>query len=123
MLKAATALIPCCARKEYKPYWTEELQQQEEKVEETRRRIVRIPSIENNIAFKAADAKHRKTYIQEARRAWQEKTEELNLDKDGHKLWKLTCAFNNEESRHSHIALEQNGEMNTGKKEAGILID
>ena len=41
--------------------------------------------VENNIVLKEATAKYRLA----ARKSWQEKTESLNLDKEGNKLWKL----------------------------------
>ena len=47
------------------------------------------PTVENNIALKAATAKLRQIYTQEARQSWKEKAEELNLDKEGNKLWSL----------------------------------
>ena len=44
------------------------------------------PTLENNIALKAYTTKYRKAYIQAARTSWKEKTEKLNLDRDGNKL-------------------------------------
>ena len=99
ILKAATETIPRGARKNYRPYWTEELQQLEEEVTEAREAVVNDTTEENNITLKAAIAQHRKTFIQEARRSWQEKTEQLNLDKDGNKLRRLTQAMNDENKK------------------------
>ena len=50
VIKAAQESIPRGARKNYKPYWTEELQQQEDAVEEARDLVEEDPSEENNIA-------------------------------------------------------------------------
>ena len=61
VLKAAQESIPRGARKNYKPYWTEELQQQEDTVREARNLVEENPSEENNISLKAASAKHQRT--------------------------------------------------------------
>ena len=121
ILKAAQESIPRGARKNYKPYWTEELQQEEDAVAEARDRVEEDPSQENNITLKAATARHRRTFIQEARRTWQEKTEQLNMDKEGNKLWNLARALNDENSRRSPITLEQDGELCTGKQAANVF--
>ena len=72
--------------------------------------------------LKAATAKHRRTFIQEAGRIWQEKTGELNLDKEGNKLWNLAKAVNDDNSRSSPITLEQEGKLCTGKQAADVFI-
>lgn len=122
ILKAARESIPRGARRNYRPYWTEELQKQEDDVQEAREKVEEDPIIENNIALKEATAKHRRTLNQEARRSWVEKTEELNLDKEGQKLWRLAKALNDEGSRSSPITLLKDGQMKTGKQAADELM-
>ena len=51
------------------------------------------------------------------------KTEQLNLDKDGSKFWRLTRSMNDESSRSSPITLQQHEELLTGKKGADPLIN
>ena len=51
ILKAASESIPRGARKDYKPYWNEELQNLEETVEQSRKEAETNPSVENNIQF------------------------------------------------------------------------
>ncbi|RUS68475.1 hypothetical protein EGW08_023763 [Elysia chlorotica] len=123
ILKAAQKSIPRGARKNYKPYWTEELQQQEDAINEARERVEEDPTVENNITLKAATALHKRTLIQGARKAWHEKTENLNLDKDGKKLWNLTKALNDESYQSSTITLEQDGKLYTGKQAADIFAN
>ena len=94
VLKAAQESIIRGARKNYKPYWAEELQQTEAAVREARNFVEENLSEENNISLKAASAKHQRTLIQEARKTWHEKTEQFNLDRDGKKLWNLVAALN-----------------------------
>ena len=80
-------------------------------------------TVENNISHKASCAKYKKTYIQAARKSWREKTESLNLDKDGNKLWKLAKAMNNENTRSAPICIQQCEERMTGKKAANCFAD
>ena len=52
--------------------------------------------LNNNIALKASTARRGKAFNKAARTSWKQKTERLNLDKDGQKLWKLSKAMNDE---------------------------
>ena len=123
ILKAAAESIPRGCRKNYKPYWTEEYQEQEDNVTEARERVEEDPTVENNIALKAATAKLRQIYTQEARQSWKEKTEELNLDKEGNKLWKLARLLNDETSRSTPITLEHDGKLLGEKGAANRFMD
>ena len=123
ILKAASETIPRGARKNYRPYWTGELQDLEEEVANNRQQVEETPSIENNIAYKASCAMYRKVYTEAARTSWKEKTESLNLDRDGSKLWKLTKAMNDETSRAAPIVIQQDQESITGRKAANHFID
>ncbi|KAL8621712.1 hypothetical protein ACOMHN_061847 [Nucella lapillus] len=100
----------------------------EEKLQELEDEVTRTREVENNptqenISFKACTAKYRKASIQAARTSWMEKTEKLNLDKDGNKLWKLTKAMNNEETRSAPVTLQKDQEMVTGREAANCFID
>ena len=123
ILDAAKSTIPRGARKNYKPYWSEELQDLEDEVSRTREEVENNPTVENNVSHKASSAKYKKTYIQAARKSWREKTESLNLDKDGNKLWKLAKAMNNEDTRSAPICIQQGEERMTGKEAANCLAD
>ena len=80
--KAAVETIPRGARKNYRPYWTQELQDLEDQVNTARKKVEEEPDEENNIHLKATTAKYKKTFIQAARNNWKRKTEYLNLDRD-----------------------------------------
>ena len=56
------------------------------------------------------------------RKTWNEKTEQLNLDRDGKKLWNLVAALNEEKPKSPHIVLEHEGKLCAGKQAANILI-
>ena len=122
VLKAAQESIPRGNRKNYKPYWTEELQQQEDAVREARNLVEQSPSEENNVSLKAASTKHQRTLIQTARKTCHEKTEQLNLDREGKKLWNLVAALNDERQKSSQIILEQEGNLCAGKQATNILV-
>ena len=51
------------------------------------------------------------------------KTESLNLDRDGRKLWRLATVLNNEDCRSKETAIQANGKMITGKNAANIFVD
>nr|KAG5685541.1 hypothetical protein BaRGS_009937 [Batillaria attramentaria] len=123
VLKAAIESIPRGARKDYKPYWTEELQNLEDAVTEARDQAEKQPSLENNIALKEATARYKLSCAQAARKSWQEKTESLNLDKDGSKLWKLARTLSNETTSHTKVTIQENGNHLSGKKAADHFID
>ena len=123
ILQAAKETIPRGARRNYRPYWTEELQEVEDALSKARDKVEEEPTQSNNIALKAATAKHRQTLIQETRKSWHEKTENLNLDKDGSKLWKLAKILNDETNRSSPITLQKDQQLLSGKKAADHLMD
>ena len=104
ILKAATETIPHGTGSNYRPCRTEELQQLEDETDEAREKAENNnPTVEINIAMKKATSKHRKVFVHEARRCWPEQTEQLNLDEDGTKLWRLTRAMNGKSSTSSPL--------------------
>lgn len=123
ILKAAKETIPRGARKNYRPYWTQELQDLEDEVSKARQAAEIEPSTNNNITYKASEAKYRRAYKQAARASWTEKTEQLNLDRDGKKLWKLTKAMNDEDTRSAPITIEQNDKILSPKQAADCFIE
>ena len=123
VLSAATKAIPRGARKDYKPYWSRELQELEESLNEARDMAEQEPTVENNIKLKATEAKYRRTHILQARSSWKKKTEELNLDRDGHKLWNLAKAMNNEGTRSAPIAIVNEDTLISGRQAANCFID
>ena len=86
ILEAANRRIPCGGRRNYRPYWTEELQELENEVTNYREQVECSPTLNNNKALKASAARHRKAFNKAARTSWNQKAESLNLYKDGEKL-------------------------------------
>ena len=123
ILDAAKTSIPRGARKNYRPYWTEELQELEDKLSNARDDAENNPGIESNIALKEAHVMYKNKHAEEAKNSWIKKTESLNFDKDGRKLWKLTKALNDENSSVGEILLNQNDQIYTGKQAADLFVE
>ena len=105
--KAAAETIARGERKNYRPYWIEELQrlEYEDEVHAARYKVEKEPTEDNNIELKSKTASYKRTFIQAARNNWRKKTEQLNLERGGSKLWKLACAMNNEKPTTAPIVL------------------
>ena len=74
-LKAAKRAIPRGSRKNYRPFWTEELEDLENEVNKARKDAEENPSIDSNIKLKETTARLRRETISTQRKGWQEKTE------------------------------------------------
>ena len=57
-------------------------------------------------------------FTQAAKNSWKGKTENLNLDKDGSKLWSLARATYDENPSVALIVVNENDKLLTGKKAA-----
>ncbi|GFR88202.1 RNA-directed DNA polymerase from mobile element jockey [Elysia marginata] len=86
ILSAAHECILRGSRRNYIPYWPEELQALHEEVTEARDNVEKEPSVDNNIRLKVKTARFRRESNTAVRNSWHKKTAQLNLDKDGQKL-------------------------------------
>jgi len=121
IVKAVKENIPRGVRKDYKPYWCNEIQQTHDALTRAREEAEQNPSQENNIKLQQRKAKHLRTKLQCQRRGWREKTSSLNMEKDSKKLWNLTKALNDEGNRGHTITLEHHGQTITGKAAANAF--
>lgn len=121
ILQAARECIPRGARRDYTPYWTNELQQAHDAVTEAREEAENNPSQENNIKLQERKAKFLRIKLENKRRSWREKTSGLNMEKDTTKLWKLTRALNDEGTKGQKITLEEEGKTLTGRRAANTF--
>ena len=121
ILQAARECIPRGARKDYTPYWTDQLQQAHDAVTEAREKVENNPTQENHIRLQESKAKYLRTQLESKRQSWREKTSSLNLEKDTTKLWRLTQALNDERSKGQKITLEEEGKTLTGKRAANTF--
>jgi len=124
ILKAAGECIPRGARKNYKPYWSKELELKEQELSRARKEAEDNPSLENNNRLQKTKAQLHRSTLQAKRTSWREKTKSLNFEKDSTKLWKLTKQLNDESSRAYHkITLTENDRILTQKQAANRLAD
>ena len=105
--QAAKEAIPKGARKEYKPYWNNDLNKLHNKLNTARVVAESVPTSENNTALKQVNAKFIRARNDARRKSLISKTADLNMEKDGKKLWRLTKQLNDEGSRYSKITLIQ----------------
>ncbi|GFR94977.1 RNA-directed DNA polymerase from mobile element jockey [Elysia marginata] len=73
IIKSAKKAIPRGARKNYRPYWTEGLEELENEINVARKEVEEHPSVVNNVSLKRKTAKLRKETIRTQRQGWQEK--------------------------------------------------
>ena len=109
ILQAAKETIPRGARRNYKPFWSNELKELEDLLNEAREKAEKEPSQTNSIHLQQAKAKFLKKKLEAKRRSWREKTSSLNMERDEKALWKLTKCLNEEDSRGSTITLDEGG--------------
>ena len=117
-LQAANECIPKGARKDYKPYWNEDLKNKHNELIISINLADVAPSIENNTALNQTNSKFIKTRNEARRSSWMKKTASLNMETDSNKLWRLTKQLNDKENRHAKITFLQDRKMVHGKHAA-----
>jgi len=85
ILEAASKSIPKGNRKNYKPFWTDEIQQAVTMRETARKKLVEEPTDSNKIEYNKQCAIVKLTINRAKRKKWAETTGELDLTKDGSK--------------------------------------
>ena len=86
LLKAASESIPRGSRANYKPFWSTELEDLQKDVVKTRQDMEVSPTTENVVQHKDAIENFNREKTHQLKRAWTEKTESLNYEKDTTKL-------------------------------------
>lgn len=122
VLQAAHECIPRGTHKDYKPFWSNQMQELQDEMTEARQKIENHPSDENDTQLEQTKAKFLKAKLQARRQSWREKTAALNLEKDGKKLWRHVGQLNDKESSTHNITLEENEELLTDKLPTVLLI-
>ena len=82
-----------------------------------------VPTSENNTALKQINVKFIRARNDARRKSWISKTADLNTEKDGKKLWRLTKQLNDAGSRYSKITLIQDDTLIHGKTAANLFSD
>ena len=114
--------MPKGARKDYKPYWNEDLNNKLNELTTARNLADVAPSIENNTALNQTNTKFIKTRNKARKSSWMKKTASLNNEADGNKLWHLTKQLNDEENIYAKITLLEDRNMVHGKQAVNIFF-
>ena len=103
VLQAAKERIPKGARKDYTPYWNEDLNNKHNELTTARNLADIAPYIENNTTLKQTNARFIMTSNEASRSSWMKKTASLNMETDSNMSWHLTKQLNDEENRQAKI--------------------
>ena len=124
ILEAAKWSIPQGRRQDYKPYWSETMEKVENELNTARNRMEESGTGEAIAVHNRAKMKYDETKVEEIRKAWHEKTQSLNIEKDEGKVWKLTKALNDDyQEKHRSTILKEDEKHITGKQAANLLAE
>ena len=122
IITSAKKTIPRGNRKKYKPFWTKELENATSERKKARRRAEKSPSNENRIIYNKLTAEVRKLTKESKKKAWTETVENIDLNKESHKAWKLLNNLEGKSSKKNPEPLQCEGGMETDtKKKADIF--
>ncbi|KAK7115386.1 hypothetical protein V1264_001263 [Littorina saxatilis] len=124
ILQAAQQSIPRGRRKDYKPYWSKDLQDLHDKLRSARELLEKDPTPENTTAYNKSRAEFEEGKTKEIRKSWHEKTSSLNMERDTGKLWKLIKTLNDDHQCTPRATLlKEDGKIYTGKRAATLLAE
>ena len=125
ILKTAQETIPRGARRNYRPYWSQELQDLQDTLSESKAAAEVNPSLKKKKKKKKPTPNSYKrkpnfsgTRYKRAEEAGEKKTASLNFEEDGQKLWRLTKQLSDEENYRAKVTLEENSKLLIGKQAA-----
>ena len=123
VLEAAKMFIPKGRRRDYQPYWTQELDKLHKALDQAKEKMESSPTNANIEAHSKAKAQYTGARTQATRNSWHEKTPSLNMEKDTKGLRNLTRALNNNNPSKSKTVIEANNELITEKGAANAFAD
>jgi hypothetical protein len=107
---------------DFKPYWSDELGELQNKLSQAWEEAESNPSQKANLTLQQAKAKFLRYKLETQGKSWKSKTASLNLERDGHKLWRLTKQLNlDKDQLRGPVTLEEEGEMLTGRQAANVF--
>ena len=110
ILDAATEAIPRGCRKNFKPFWSCELQEAVDRREAARKAVEKDPNDENKIKYNKECAKVKLSVNTAKREHWRKTTENLNLAQDGSKAWSLLNNLSGDNRRQNPKPMFVNNE-------------
>ena len=126
ILKAAREHIPRGHRKRYKPFWNKELEETVKLRRKARKKAEKNPTPENKTAHNRLTAKVRLLVRKGKKDHWTNTCEQLNLNQEGHKAWKLINNLEGSSRKENQKPMTSNGKkvtnpMSKAKKINGFL--
>ena len=123
ILKTAKKTIPQGHRKRYKPFWTAELQTAVKARRKARKTVAKCPTPENKTEYNRLTAKVRQLTRQGKRGKWVKTCENLDLNKDGKKAWKLIQNLQGKKKKENPKPIQKDGTKISSKKKKADLFN
>jgi len=121
VLNAAHKSIPRGCRKDYKPFWNEELDDLHKQLSGAREQMELDPSVKNIASHDMRRATFEQKKTELIQESWQDKTASLNFEKDTKKLWQLTSVLNDDNRQQRKTTLLTGDGCSTGKAAANVF--
>lgn len=122
ILKAAKKTIPRGNRKKFKPFWTTEIGDVVKLRRKARKKMEKHPNLSNKREYNKLTAKVRHLTKSAKSKAWKENCEQLDLNKEGHKTWKLLHSLEGKATKtNQQPLLDTQEETTCNKKKAEIF--
>ena len=115
-MKAAKKTIPQGNQKMYKPFWTKELHEAVQERHKARKKAVKFPTPANKTEYNKCTAKVRLITRKGKRTKWTKTCEDLDLNKDGKKAWKLLQNLEGKKKKENPKPVLKDGVKITDKK-------
>ena len=124
VLEAAKKSIPRGFRKDYKPYWSKELEELQQELIEARKSMEESPCNETTMRFNKAKENFETLKTKEIQNSWHQKTSSLDLEHNTGRLWNLAKSLNEDvTATRNATVIEEAGKFHTGKRAANLLAD
>ena len=122
ILKAASKAIPRGSVKKFKPYWNQELQETVTLRRKARKVVESSPTPANRTNYNKLTAKVRYLTRTGKRKRWHETCEQLDLNRQGHKTWKLLSNLEGTKKKENPKPFNHEGQkVISGRKKADIF--
>ena len=121
-LKSASKNIPRGSVKKFKPFWTKELEETVHQRRKARKAVEKDATPANKTAYNRLTAKVRYLSRTGRRSRWHDTCDKLDLNRDGHKVWKLLENLEGSKRKENPKPFIHEGQkVTSGKKKADIF--
>ena len=121
-LKSASKSIPRGSVKKFKPFWTKELEETVHQRRKARKAVEKDATPANKTAYNRLTAKVRYLSRTGRRSRWHDTCDKLDLNRDGHKVWKLLENLEGSKRKENPKPFTHEGQkVTSAKKKADIF--